>query len=221
MVRAKPDVEQDLHTPHPLHELVLREVARTAADLAASLQLRLRALSRASYVHPRSRLVDAANIDLGDHVQVHAGATLRGTGTRHPGLSMGRYTIIRENAYVDAHGGWIELRQGVFAGQNAVIYGQGGVTVGANTLLAPGVTLVAASHLFSGEDRPIKFQPEDYRGITIGANCWLGANAVVLDGVTIGSGCVVGAGAVVTRDLASGSVAYGVPAEIRRSRLQS
>ncbi len=54
--------------------------------------------------------------------------------------------------------------------------------------------------------------------ITIGRDCWLGANVVVTKGVTIGDRCVVGAGSVVTRDIPSGSVAVGAPARVVRSR---
>ena len=41
----------------------------------------------------------------------------------------------------------------------------------------------------------------------------------VLDGVTIGKGSVIGAGSVVTKDIASYSVAVGVPARVIKKRL--
>ena len=52
--------------------------------------------------------------------------------------------------------------------------------------------------------------------ITIGGNCWLGANVSVMPGVTIGNGCVIAAGAVVTKDLPDNALAAGVPAKIIR-----
>ncbi|MBQ8401386.1 MAG: sugar O-acetyltransferase, partial [Clostridia bacterium] len=52
--------------------------------------------------------------------------------------------------------------------------------------------------------------------VTIGNNCWFGANVVVCPGVTIGDGCVIGAGAVVTRDIPANSFAAGNPCRVIR-----
>ena len=49
------------------------------------------------------------------------------------------------------------------------------------------------------------------KGVTIGHDCWLGANVVVCPGVTIGEGCVIGAGSVVTHDIPPMTLAVGVP----------
>ncbi len=53
--------------------------------------------------------------------------------------------------------------------------------------------------------------------ITIGNNCWLGANMVVCGGVTIGDGCVIGAGSVVTRNVPPSSLAAGNPCRVIRA----
>ena len=47
--------------------------------------------------------------------------------------------------------------------------------------------------------------------ITIGDDCWIGANVCVLPGVTIGAGCVIGAGSLVTKDVPAGWLAMGSP----------
>lgn len=44
----------------------------------------------------------------------------------------------------------------------------------------------------------------------------VGSGSVILAGVTVGEDALVGAGSVVTRDIPAGSVAYGVPARVRR-----
>jgi acetyltransferase-like isoleucine patch superfamily enzyme len=44
----------------------------------------------------------------------------------------------------------------------------------------------------------------------------VGSGSVILTAVTIGEEALVGAGSVVTRDIPPGSVAYGVPARVRR-----
>jgi sugar O-acyltransferase (sialic acid O-acetyltransferase NeuD family) len=54
--------------------------------------------------------------------------------------------------------------------------------------------------------------------VRVGPGSWLGIGSIVIDGVSIGDGCLLGAGAVLLRDLPPAVVAYGVPAEIARSR---
>lgn len=56
------------------------------------------------------------------------------------------------------------------------------------------------------------------KGIEIGKDCWIGANATILDGVKIGDGCIVAAGAVVNRDVPSYTIVGGVPAKTIKNR---
>jgi len=59
-----------------------------------------------------------------------------------------------------------------------------------------------------------------YDNVSIGDDCWLGANVVVLLGVSISKGAVVGANAVVTKDFPEYSVSTGVPAKVTGSRFR-
>ena len=52
--------------------------------------------------------------------------------------------------------------------------------------------------------------------VTIGNDCWFGANVVVCPGVEIGDGCVIGAGSVVTKSIPSGTFAAGNPCRVIR-----
>ena len=54
-----------------------------------------------------------------------------------------------------------------------------------------------------------------FERVEIGADCWIGAAAVVM--ANVGAGTTVGAGAVVVRDLPPGVVAVGNPARVRES----
>lgn len=60
------------------------------------------------------------------------------------------------------------------------------------------------------------YDDEYAKPITIGSNCWLASNVVVIGGVTIGEGCVIGAGSVVTRDIPANSLAAGNPCRVIR-----
>jgi hypothetical protein len=54
--------------------------------------------------------------------------------------------------------------------------------------------------------------PVRFSRVTLKKNSYIGACSLILPGVTIGEQAIVGAGSVVTRDVAPGTVAYGVPA---------
>ncbi|MGN0818811.1 MAG: acyltransferase [Christensenellaceae bacterium] len=54
--------------------------------------------------------------------------------------------------------------------------------------------------------------------ITIGRNCWLGSQVIILCGVTIGEGAVVGAGSVVSKDIPPYAVVYRNPAKVVKYR---
>ncbi|WP_215114393.1 DapH/DapD/GlmU-related protein [Exiguobacterium sp. s70] len=58
------------------------------------------------------------------------------------------------------------------------------------------------------------FKIEKMGAITIGDNCMIGVNSIILPGVTIGDNCVVGAGSVVTTNIPSGSLVAGNPAKV-------
>ena len=57
--------------------------------------------------------------------------------------------------------------------------------------------------------------------VTIGNDCWFGANVVVLPGVTVGDNCVIGAGSVVVKDIPANSFAAGNPCRVIRTLTQA
>jgi len=98
--------------------------------------------------------------------------------------------------------------------------GRKGLLVGDGTRIASGAALYAFDHGLR-PDRDLKDQPVRSRGIRIGRDVWIGANAGITDGVVIGDHAVVAMGAVVTRDVAEWAIVAGVPAVVigdRRSR---
>jgi acetyltransferase-like isoleucine patch superfamily enzyme len=102
----------------------------------------------------------------------------------------------------------------------------GAISIGADCLFGPNVTVLTGEHVIK-DRRPIRVQDAEYlakhghpphKPVTIGDDCWIGVNAVILPGVTLGKGCVVAAGAVVTGSFAEYSVIGGVPARLLRYR---
>ena len=91
--------------------------------------------------------------------------------------------------------------------------GSAGIHVGRGTRIASGAALYAFDHGMA-PDRTIRSQPVRSRGIRIGADVWIGANACITDGVTVGDHAVVAMGAVVTRDVPEWAIVGGTPARV-------
>jgi acetyltransferase-like isoleucine patch superfamily enzyme len=121
-------------------------------------------------------------------------------------------------AQVASHGGVIRIGCDSLVGDYSNLYGQGGLEIGSNVMIASGVRIVANSHTFDRLDIPISQQPCVSRGIRIGDGVWIGTNAVILDGVSIGDGAVVAAGAVVTKEVPPFAIVGGVPARLIKMR---
>ncbi|MBO9194824.1 hypothetical protein J5277_11965 [Rhizobium sp. 16-449-1b] len=154
-----------------------------------------------------------------------------------------RVTIGPRSRLKAAETGAIIVKAGVWISSDVEIETEGTVTIGDGTtvqrrctingtvslgkecILAPNVFISSGTHPFRADpllsireqERRIAsgllhFREMD-RPITIGDDCWFGANVVVCPGVVIGNSCVIGANSVVTRDLLAGGVYAGVPAK--------
>lgn len=98
-----------------------------------------------------------------------------------------------------------------FGAYNYVAPAESRIDIGNRLLCSPFVSLIAANHLI--DDGVVSRERIAERtGITIGDDCWLATNSVILPGVTLGDRCIVAAGAVVTRSFPAGSRLGGVPA---------
>lgn len=107
----------------------------------------------------------------------------------------------------------IRLGDSVFLNFGCVILDVVAVTIGHGTQIGSGVQILTADHPRDPELR--RRMLEFGRPITIGANVWIGAGAIILPGVTIGDDAIVGAGSVVTRDVPTGATVMGSPARVR------
>lgn len=84
------------------------------------------------------------------------------------------------------------------------------IYLGKGTYIAPNVGIITANHKLDNLD-----EHEDGRDVTIGKNCWIGMNSVILPGVTLGDHTIVAAGSVVTKSFPAGAVILGgTPARV-------
>ena len=78
------------------------------------------------------------------------------------------------------------------------------ITIGSNTILGPNVMIYDHDHIYSSEtgvDRKEYLTSE----ISIGKNCWIGSNTVILRGTHIGNRCLIAAGCVIKGDIPDGT----------------
>jgi acetyltransferase-like isoleucine patch superfamily enzyme len=90
----------------------------------------------------------------------------------------------------------------------------GPVTIADNVIIAQNVVMSGLNHGYQDISIPIGLQPCSTSEIYIGADSWIGANAVITAGVRIGEHAVVAAGSVVTKDVPAYSVVGGNPAKV-------
>jgi maltose O-acetyltransferase len=113
------------------------------------------------------------------------------------------------------YGYHIALSEGVYFNVNCVLLDICMISVGANTLVGPGVHIYTVNHPLDVGRR--RTGVEIGRPVTIGCDVWIGGACVICPGVEIGDGTVVAAGSVVTRSLPPGVLAAGNPCRVVRA----
>jgi acetyltransferase-like isoleucine patch superfamily enzyme len=138
--------------------------------------------------HPES-------IEIGDHVYIG-----------HQTILKGYY----KNKMIIGEGSWI--------GQQCFLHSGGGLRIGRNVGIGPGVKIITSHHSDEELAKPILHGQIKFAEVVIEDNCDVGAGAIILPGVKVGRGAQVGAGAVVTRDVPRNAVVAGVPSKLLRMR---
>lgn len=111
-----------------------------------------------------------------------------------------------------------------FANFNFTVQDDAFVTIGDHCNFGPNCSIVTPIHPMLADERRLMLNEKGEESrmcyakpVTIGNDCWFGANVVVCPGVTIGDNCVIGAGSVVVRDIPANSFAAGNPCRVIRT----
>ena len=110
----------------------------------------------------------------------------------------------------------IFIEKNVMLNYGCVILDVCPVKIGEHTLIGPNTHIYTACHSLDYKER--KENVEFGKPVIIGKNVWIGGNCTILPGVTIGDNSIIGAGSVVTKNIPSGVIAVGNPAEIKSNK---
>lgn len=107
----------------------------------------------------------------------------------------------------------LALGDHVLIGPGTRLYNQGMITVGDRTVISQRAHLCASSHDIADPEFQLVLRP-----ITIGAGCWVAAEAFVGPGVSMGDRAVLGARGALFEDAEPSTVYSGNPARKLRMR---
>lgn len=123
-------------------------------------------------------------------------------------LNIGKEVFFRDYCSVICwKDGTIDIGNNVFFNHGCSLNSLCSIMIGHNCLFGENVKVYDHDHRFR-EALTSRIQSQGYKSspVSIGKNCWLGSNVIILRGVTIGDNCVIGANCTIERDIPSGSV---------------
>lgn len=152
-------------------------------------------------------------VKVGNNAVIREGTIIYGDVSIGDDFEAGHFVLIREKT---------QIGNNVLVGTHSVIDGH--CTLGDNIKLQTGVYIplftTIGSNVFVGpyatflnDKYPVR-KNYKLKGPVVADNVSVGANTTILPGVTIGKGAFIAAGAVVTKDIPSGKLAKGNPAQI-------
>ena len=134
------------------------------------------------------------------------------------GAKVGRRVVFYSNIWIFT-GRNLILGDDVDLATGVLITTDGGVSIGARTLVGYGTKILSSNHNIPKLPNRIFDSGHTKAPVIIGKDAWLGANCIILPGVTIGDGAIVAAGSVVTKDVPTNVLVGGIPAKIIKERV--
>jgi acetyltransferase-like isoleucine patch superfamily enzyme len=157
---------------------------------------------------------------IGDNVIIDDDCLIDAKGESNTGITIGNYVTIGRFSALVCKNGDIEIGDQVSMGTSVkiVVADQGKVRIGSRIDIGSGSHFSGGSYDYSEPDVLPSSQRLATKGIVVEDLTWIGVGVILLDGVCIGARSIVGAGAVVTKDIPENSIAFGVPAEVKKTR---
>lgn len=121
-------------------------------------------------------------------------------------LTLGkRISVHSGSKIVSVAGGHLQIGDNCGFSRNCMIICRASTKIGSGTIFGPNVLVYDHDHDFrvEGGIRARKFKCGE---VSVGKNCWIGANTIILRNTQIGDNCIIGAGSIVKGNIPSGTV---------------
>ena len=155
---------------------------------------------------------------MGSYVNFYNNTFIQGIDSR---LTIGDHVDFFPGCYLSI-GDWdtsfIDIGHHTHFAPHGVLYGWGGLKIGAYCNFSSHVVLATVSHHHEITSKPMALTGEKVAPITIEEDVWVAANSTVNANTTIAKGCVIGANAVVTKNTEPMGIYFGVPARRVKDR---
>ncbi len=173
------------------------------------------------------------NIMIGKSTSIERGTRLaaRNIIIKFPNIFIGDNCWIGRDVEIQT-----EYQSQIILGDNVSIQDRckiiGDVFIGQDSLLAPEVFMSSGDHYFSynpyllikKQDSIVVANSLDFfkisKRISIGEDCWIGKNVVIMGGVSIGRGSVIAANSFVNKNIPPYEIWGGTPAKIIKERIK-
>ena len=100
--------------------------------------------------------------------------------------------------------GKLNIGHHVYMNRYCMISCHDGISIGNYCIFGPGVKIYDNNHHFSAKNGVEAGL--NTSSISIGDNCWLASDVIILKGVTIGDNCLIGAGCIISEDIPAGTM---------------
>ena len=122
------------------------------------------------------------------------------------GIKIGSGSSIHMKVFVNKRN--IKIGKDSAISRGCYLDGRGGLIIGDNVSVSPGVQLITATHDVNSTD--FKYSTKE---IIIEDYVWIGTNAIILPGVKLRKGSVVAAGSVVAKNVSEYDIVGGIPSK--------
>ena len=130
-------------------------------------------------------------------------------------VRFGERCILDVGMTVECHG-ILNVGKRVIFGHHCTIAARERIEIGDDCMFAEMVSIRDHDHAFTNVEVPYREQGFTCAPVRIGRNVWVAAKVTVCKGVFIGDNCIIGANAVLTKNIPSNSLAVGIPARVIR-----
>ncbi|MCD9618688.1 acyltransferase [Chryseobacterium gleum] len=132
----------------------------------------------------------------------------KGNEGKFGNITIGETFFVRDYCNISVlPGANLIIGNGVFFNNYSSVNCIDTITIGDNTIFGEGVKLYDHNHKYGfNADFFVDKTAFKTGAITIGKNCWIGSNTVILKGVEIGDNCIIGAGCVIHKSVPSNTI---------------